>query len=99
MEESPLLHVTTADPCEKPLLREGLLPPVGLPEPHGAAPAFWVRPESLLAPGCDSVRPQERVSDGAACHQMHRCSKLRKLLKRLLGNRGGLGGEKRSFWK
>lgn len=101
MEESCLPHTPT--PQEAPS-QGGTVPAVVLPRararrggPTLLAPAR-LSPFSLLG-GCDFIKQQELVSARAACDQMHRCSKLRKVLRRLLGHEGGLGGERRSFWK
>lgn len=94
----PSPHTNRRPPQEAPS-QGGASACSGFPPSHTSSPTLLApaRVHSHFWVGCDFIKRQELVS--AACDQMHRCSKLRKVLKRLLGHGGGLGGERRSFWK
>lgn len=96
----PSPHTNRRPPQEAPS-QGGASACSGFPPSHTSSPTLLAlaRAHSHFWVGCDFIKRQELVSAGAACDQMHRCSKLRKVLKRLLGHGGGLGGERRSFWK
>lgn len=71
--ESPLY--SSCRPCEKPLLSGGLLPPGVSGSCRGRHHLHGSRLSAFSLLGCDTVRWQGLVSTGAACDQMHRCSR------------------------